>query len=80
MRKFGHLIILIIFVGILYLMMMMFQPSINAMIETANSSVNWSANEHFPLAQAAMVGWPFWAYLVPAGIGIAGAIGILKGE
>lgn len=80
MKKFGRLILLIVFIGILYLMMMMFQPATNAMIETTNSTANWSAHGNFELAQGAMVYWPWFAYFVPVIIGVPIAVAILKGE
>lgn len=80
MRKIGHLILLCGFIGLLYLLMMAFQPATNTIIESANSSINWTAHKSFGLAQAAMVGWPFWVYLIPAGIGIPLAVAIIKGE
>lgn len=80
MKKLGRLIMLFIFIGILYLMLMMFQPATNAMIETTNSTANWSANSNFEHAQSAMVYWPWFSYFVPVIIGTPIAVAILKGE
>ena len=62
------------------MLMIMFQTPINAMIETTNSSVNWTAHSSFGLAQAAMVGWPFWSYLIPGSIGTIAIVFTLKGD
>lgn len=80
MNKIGKLIMLCAMVGFLYVLMMLLQPATNTMVETANTSANWSAHSSFEYAQAVMIGWPFWAYLVPVGIGIPAAVAILKGE
>lgn len=63
-----------------YILMLTLQPTTNQIIASANSSINWTANDNFGLAQDVMIGWPFWSYLLPAVFGIVGAIAILKGE
>ncbi len=80
MKKIGTILVVMFLVGFAYILMMMFQPATNAMIETANSTVNWTAHSSFGYAQAAMVGWPFWSYLVPVSIGTIAIVAILKGD
>jgi len=80
MKKIGAILMVLFLVGFAYLLMIMLQPSTNAMIETTNSTVNWTAHSSFGFAQAAMVGWPFWSYLIPGSIGTIAIVGILKGE
>lgn len=80
MKKIGLLFVTTFMVVMAYLLMMLFQPSINSMIQTTNSTVNWTAHSNFGLAQAAMIGWPFWSYLIPGSIGLIAWVAILKGE
>lgn len=80
MKKLGRLIVLFMMIGILYLLIMILQPSTNAMIETTNSTANWSAHSNFGLAQGAMVYWPWFSYFVPVIIGVPIAVAIIKGE
>ncbi len=80
MRKIGNIAIVIFLVGVAYILMMLFQPAINTMVATANSTSNWTAHPSFGYAQAALVGWPFWSYLVPVSIGSVAVVVILKGE
>jgi len=80
MRKIGSIAIVVFFVGLVYILMMLFQPATLAMIETTNSTANWSAHSSFSYAQAALVGWPFWSYIIPVSIGTIAVVGILKSE
>ena len=80
MRKIGHIALVVFMIGVLYLLMMIFQPAINSMVETANSTVNSTAHDSFKYAQAALLGWPFWCYLIPVAIGMILVVAILKGE
>ena len=80
MRKSGHILITVFLVGFAYILMMLFQPTVNNMVETSNSSIDWTGHESFEYAQVVLIGWPFWSYLVPVTIGTAVVIKILKGE
>lgn len=80
MKKFGLLFVTTMMVVLCYILMMLFQPSINTMIASTNSTVNWTQHSNFALAQAAMVGWPFWAYFIPASIGLIAWVAILRGD
>ena len=80
MRKIGNIAIVVFLVGFCYILMMLFQPAINTLVATANSTSNWTAHSSFGYAQSALVGWPFWAYLVPVSIGSVAVVGILKGD
>lgn len=77
MRKIGSLLVVIFFVGIAYLFILAAQPTINAMVETANSSANWTT---YPTAQPVVQGFPFWIYFVPAGVGFAAVVAILRSK
>jgi len=78
LKKVGRIILTVAFVGILYIMMALFQPAINTLIVSANTSANWSAHAEFPKTQALMIGWPFWSYLIPASIGVIVSVQILR--
>jgi len=58
-----------------YIMLMMLRPFIGDAVETANASANWT---NFPGGQEAIVGFPYWAYFIPAGIGLVAVVGILR--
>lgn len=75
MKTVGALILIIIFVSIAYLMMMMLQPTTNALVATANTSSNWT---NFPGSQEVIVGWPFWSYLIPGALGLIMVVAVLR--
>ena len=77
MGKLGRLIIIIGLVIMAYLMLMVLQPFTNVAIQTANASANWS---NFPGGQEAIVGYPFWVYLIPFLIGMLAVVGILRSK
>lgn len=77
MKKIGTLVIIYAVVVVVYLLMMALQPFTNAMVETANATVNATT---YPETQAVLVGWPFYAYIVPGGIAIIATIAVLKGN
>lgn len=77
MKKLGMIILVFFFVGLAYLIMMTLQPFTNQVIDTVNSTANWT---NYPETQAVLVGWPFWAYLLPAGMGMVAVFFILKGD
>lgn len=81
MKKIGRIALICFFVGMAYLLLIVFQPITNAMVETANTgTANWSEHPNYRYAQAVLVGWPFWAYLVPGTIGTFAVVVTLKQE
>lgn len=82
MKKVGQLILIFAFVVFCYLFMMALQPFTNAVVESTNSTIaaassNWT---NYKGAQAVLVGWPFWAYLIPASFGAILTVGVLRSE
>lgn len=76
MIKKAGLILLVIFMVIgVYVIMMALQPFTNAVVETVNTTANWT---NYPETQAVLVGWPFWVYLLPASFGMVATYIILK--
>ena len=71
MKKVGTLALIIFTIGFVYLMLLVFQPTINSMAETANSSVNATT---YPETQAVIQGFPFWIWLVPASVGMVAVV------
>lgn len=80
MNKIISLVMIVVVVGIMYMFMILLQPTMSSIISSANTSINWTAHADFERAQAAMIGWPFWAYLIPGSLGIVAVIGVLKGQ
>lgn len=75
LQKAGWILIIYCVIGLVYVLMMTFQPFTNSVVATVNASVNWT---EFPETQALMVGWPFWSYFVPASIGLVLTVMILR--
>lgn len=77
MKKIGYLIMIYSAVIVVYLMMMALQGFTNDIVTTVNASATWT---NYPETQAVLIGWPFWAYLIPAALGLIATVNVLRGE
>jgi hypothetical protein len=60
-----------------YIFMAAFQPGTNAIINSVNSSTNWTG---FESTQAAINSYPLWGWLIPGLVGIIAFVVNHKGK
>ena len=75
MKTAGTLAIIIFLVGMAYLIIIVMQPVTNSIVESVNATIDWT---NYPETQAVLIGWPLWAYFVPATIGMVAVVIVLS--
>lgn len=66
---------IVVAVVVVYVIMGALQPTVNALIQTANASGNWT---NFESTQAAINGFPIYMWAIPGLVGVVAIVITLK--
>ncbi len=77
MNKIGALLIITFGVVVTYLLLLVFQPTFNSIISTANTTSSVGSG-HYWGAQAFLLGIPWFVSFIPVIIGLIAVVMVLK--
>lgn len=70
MNKYVSVALIVAAVVVAYMLITVLQPITVSMVESANTTISASSNlSNYPGTQAALIGWPWWLWFVPAFLG-----------
>lgn len=79
MKKIGMIVLVLIMVVVAYMFLTLIQPTIVAINTSVNTTLAASSNmSNYPGAADVVIGWPLWAYFIPAILGGVAVVGILR--
>ena len=79
MRQFGHVILVIVFVCVVYVILLVVMPTVTSLVSTANYTIEASVNTSLqPGSTSILLMAPWILWWIPACLGILVIVLILK--